>query len=84
MNLITDNITKILGTLQTLVAATLGAVALNQIPDLIAQDSTGMQILILLNVLLGPLTVGAGFSNSAKIKVAEAMQTALKAQPPKE
>jgi hypothetical protein len=82
MNWITDNITKLLGTLQTLVAATLGAVALNQIPDLIAQGSPGMQILILANILLGAALTGVGFSNSAKIRVAEAMQTAIKSTPP--
>lgn len=84
MNFIVDNITKILGTLQTLVAAMLGAAATDQIPDLIASNSRGMQILILANILLGAATTGVGFNNSAKAKVAAAMETAIKAQPPKE
>jgi hypothetical protein len=82
MNWFTDHLTKILGTAQTLVAAVLGAVATNQIPDIIAQDSRGMQWLILANILLGAVTVGVGFNNSAKAKVAAAMQDAINAQPP--
>lgn len=84
MGFLANNITKILGTLQTLVAAMLGAVATNQIPDLIAKDSTGMQMLILANILLGAAITGVGFNNSTKEKVAAAMETAIKAQPPKE
>lgn len=84
MTFITDHLTKILGTSQTLVAAMLGAVATDQIPDLIAKDSPGMQILILANILLGAAITGVGFNNSTKEKVASAMESAIKAQPPKE
>lgn len=81
MEFIASNITKILGTLQTLVAAVLGAAATGQIPALIAPDSTGMQLLILANILLGAATTGVGFNNSTKEKVAAAMETAIKATP---
>lgn len=84
MTFIADHLTKILGTSQTLVAAMLGAVATDQIPDLIAKDSPGMQILILANILLGAAITGVGFNNSTKEKVASAMESAIKAQPPKE
>lgn len=84
MTFITEHLTKILGTSQTLVAAMLGAVATNQIPDLIAKDSPGMQLLILANILLGAAITGVGFNNSAKAKVATAMETAIRSTPPQE
>lgn len=84
MTFITDNLTKILGTLQTLVAAMLGAVATSQIPDLIAKDSPGMQLLILANILLGAAITGVGFNNSSKERIAKSMEVAIKSEPPKE
>lgn len=76
--------TTILGSAQTFVAATLGAAAAKQIPDLIAVDSRAFQLLVLANILLGGATIGAGFNRSSRVAVAKAMETAINATPPKQ
>lgn len=76
------HMTKILGTASTFVAATLGAAAAKQIPDLVAIDSPAFQVLTLLNILLGGATIGVGFNNSARVKVATAIDNALKTPAP--
>lgn len=78
------NMTKMLGTASTIVSLTLGAAAAKQIPDLVAIDSREFQVLVLLNILLGGATIGVGFNNSARAKVATVIDNALQATPPKQ
>ncbi len=76
-----NNWTKILGTASTMLS-TLVALAANGGLDGLMEEKS-IKWLSVIGILVGAATAGVGFSNSAKVKVAEAMQTAILANPPK-
>jgi fructose-specific phosphotransferase system IIC component len=79
-DLLSSNWTKILGTIST-VLSTLMALAANGSFDGLLEPSS-IKWMAIVSLLLGAAITGVGFNNSSREKVAEAMQTAIKANPP--
>lgn len=79
MNWIANNLTKILGTIATLNATVMTMIASGTFDGLM--DPQSIRWLGIIGMLLGAATTGVGFNNSAKIRLAEAMETAIKAKP---
>lgn len=77
MKFIADNITKILGSIQTALMAMIAAGAFEGL-----MDSSAIRWLGILGTLVGAATTAVGFNNSTKARVAEAMETAIMTQPP--
>lgn len=80
MNWLSDHIQKILGTLSAVTGAVVSYAAVGGLNEIMGARE--LQILGLLNVIFGAATFARDSSNSAKLKVAEAMQTAINATPP--
>jgi phage tail sheath gpL-like len=74
-----DNLTKVLGWLQTTNATILTLVAMGQFDGLMSKDA--VRWLGIIAIILGGSTVARGQSNTAKVRVAEAMKTAIEATP---
>jgi hypothetical protein len=86
MTWLTDNLTKILGTMTTFfgtLGALLGAGAFN---ELLTKSQIGWLGIVtaLFTAMLGGATTARGFNNSSKVKIAQAMETAINATPPKD
>lgn len=77
-----SNWTKILGTLTTMLSTVMALIASGSFEGLL--DPIVIKWLSIIGIVVGAATAGVGFNNSAKVKVAEAMQTAINATPPKE
>ncbi len=80
MQFIADNLQKILGTLAAIVAAVISYAATGGLNEIITARE--IQILGLINVVLATASAGAGFNTTARVRIAEAMETAIKAPPP--
>lgn len=81
-DLVSNNITKILGTLSTTLTTLMTLIASGAFEGLL--DPVVIKWLGIAGMLIGSATVGVGFNNSAKVRIAEAMETAINATPPKE
>ena len=79
MNWFTDNLTKILGTLTTMLSTLVTLSASGALDGLMS--ATSIRWLGVIGMLVGSATVGRGFNNTGKEKIASAMQTAIKAMP---
>lgn len=82
MNMISDNIQKILGALAAISGAVVSFAAAGGLNQIVGARE--LQILGLINVVLGAATVGSGYATTAKVKIAEAIQTAIQATPPRQ
>lgn len=78
--------TKILGAITSFLGTLASLVATGAFDKLLSETSIGwMNITVALaTATVGGMTVARGFNTSAQIKIANAMETAIKAQPPKE
>lgn len=79
MSFITDNLVKILGSVTTSLSTLLAA---NAFEGLLSPP--GIRVVNIINVLVGAALVAVGFNNTTRERVATAMETAIKSQPPKE
>jgi uncharacterized membrane protein len=79
MNMICENIQKILGMLSAIVGAVVSFAAAGGLNQIVGARE--LQILGLMSVVLGAATAASGITNTAKVKIAEAMQTAIHASP---
>lgn len=77
--LVSNNWTKILGTLSTMLTTLMTLIASGAFEGLL--DPSVIKWLGIAGMLIGSATVGVGFNNSAKARVAEAMETAINATP---
>lgn len=77
--LVSENWTKILGTLSTMLTTLMTLIAAGAFDGLL--DPSAIKWLGIFGMLVGSATVGVGFNNSTKVRVAEAMQTAINATP---
>lgn len=82
MSFLSDNLTKILGVLVTLQGAVMTMITGGAFEGLLSPSS--IRWLSIAVTLFGAAITGVGFNNSTKEKVAAAMETAIKAQPPQE
>lgn len=80
MNIVTDHIQKILGVLAAISGAVVSFAAAGGLNEIVAARE--LQILGLINVILGAATAGSGFANTAKLKAAQAIETAIRSSPP--
>lgn len=78
--LVSNNWTKILGTLSTMLTTLMTLIASGAFEGLL--EPSVIKWLGIAGMLIGSATVGVGFNNSAKARVAEAMETAIKAEIP--
>lgn len=74
-----ENWTKILGTLSTMLTTLMTLIASGAFEGLL--EPSAIKWLGIAGMLIGSATVGVGFNNSTKERVASAMETAIKAQP---
>ncbi len=79
MSFITDNITKILGAIQTTLMAMIASGTFDGL-----MEPKSVRWLGVVGMLVGAATTAVGFNNSTKVRVAEAMETAINAQPQRE
>lgn len=77
---VSNNWTKILGTASTMLTTLMTLIASGAFDGLL--DPSVIKWLGIAGMLIGSATVGVGFNNSAKARVAEAMETAIKSSPP--
>lgn len=77
--LISNNLTKISGTVSTLLATLMTLIASGAFEGLL--DPSVIKWLGIAGMLVGSITTGVGFNNSSKEKVASAMETAINARP---
>lgn len=82
MNLFTNNLTKIAGAVTTVQGVLLTMIAGGTFDGLMSVAA--IRWLGIFVTLTGALITGLGFNNSTKEKVAQAMETAIKAELPKE
>lgn len=75
-----DNWTKILGTLSTMLSTIIALAANGSFSGLL--DEAAIKWLSIIGIVLGSAITGVGFSNTTKERVAAAMETAIKTQPP--
>jgi hypothetical protein len=80
MNWLNDNWTKILGTISTMLSTIMALIANGSFEGLL--DPMSIRWLSIVGIVVGAAITGVGFSNSSKERVAAAMETALRAQPP--
>lgn len=76
-----DNWTKILGTISTMLSTIMALIANGSFEGLL--DPISIKWLSIIGIVVGAAITAVGFNNSAKVKVAEAMETAILASPPK-
>lgn len=78
--------TKILGAITSFLGTLASLIATGAFDKLLAETSIGWLniVVALATAAVGGFTVARGFNNSTQIKVATAIETAIKAQPPKE
>jgi len=81
-DLVSNNWTKILGTVSTMLTTLMTLIASGAFEGLLEPNL--IKWLGIAGMLVGSATVGVGFNNSARIKIATAMETAIKATPPQE
>ena len=83
MSFLSDNLTKILGGVTTLLGTLSTLVTTGAFEGLLSPPGIRwMSILIALaTALTGGATAARGFNNSTQVRVAEAMQTAINATP---
>lgn len=79
MSFLSDNATKLAGAVTTLQGVILTMIASGTFEGLM--DPKDVRWLGIGVTLVGALITGLGFSNTAKVKVAEAMATAIQATP---
>lgn len=79
MDIILSNLQKILGVASAMVGAAVSFAAAGGASELF--NDAAIQLLGLTNVVLGAATAASGFNTSAQVKIAEAMQSAIKATP---
>lgn len=80
--MIADHVQKVLGALSAMVGAVISFAAAGGLNQIVGARE--LQILGLLSVVLGAATTASGVTNTAKVKVAEAMQDAINSTPPKQ
>jgi hypothetical protein len=80
--LVSNNWTKILGTVTTMLTTLMTLIASGAFEGLL--DPSIIRWLGIAGMLVGSATVGVGFSNSTAEKVAKSMETAIKSEIPKE
>lgn len=78
--------TKILGAITSFLGTLASLIATGAFDKLLTETSIGwLNITVALaTATVGGVTVARGFNTSAQVKIAEAMQTAIKAQPSQE
>lgn len=74
-----DNLTKILGIASTVVTTLMTMIASGTFDGLL--DPKAIRWLGIAGMLIGSAVTARGFNNSAKVKVAQAMETAINATP---
>lgn len=79
---LSNNVTKISGMFSTALATLMTLIASGAFEGLL--DPSVIKWFGIAGMLIGSVTVGAGFNNSSKQKVAEVIDTALKSTPPKD
>lgn len=77
-----DNWVKTLSSIGALNSALITATASGMFDGLLPEQS--VKWLALGGFFMNAWLIGVGFNNSTKVKVASAMETAIKSQPPKE
>jgi hypothetical protein len=77
--LVSNNWTKILGTVTTMLTTLMTLIASGAFEGLL--EPSVIKWLGIAGMLIGSATVGVGFNNSTKARVAEAMETAINATP---
>lgn len=84
MKFLEDHGTKILGGITSLLGALASLIAMDAFDKLLSETAIGWLniIVALATATVGGLTLGRGFNNSAQVKIATAMETAIKSQPP--
>lgn len=82
MTFISNHITKVLGAVSTVLSTLMGLIASGQMEGLMSPES--IRWLAIIGTLVGAAITGVGFNNSTKERVAQAMELAIKAQPPQE
>lgn len=82
MNWVKDNITKILGSIMTLISTLMTMIASGTFDGLL--EPSAIRWLGIFGMLISAAITGVGFNNSAKIRVAQAMETAIKSTPPEQ
>lgn len=80
MKFIVDNLTKILGTFSTVITTMMTMIASGVFEGLL--DPKDIRWLGIFGMLVGAAITGVGFNNTSKERIARAMETAIKAQPP--
>lgn len=86
MNYMTEHGTKIYGGLTSFFGTVGGLVTTGAFNELLTKPQIGWLGIVctVSTAVLGALTMARGFNNSTAEKVAEAMHTAIKTQPPQE
>jgi hypothetical protein len=81
-----NNGTKILGALTAVLGTLASLIAAGAFEKLLTETQIGwMNIFVsLATAAVGGATMARGFNNSAQAKIASAMETAIRSQPPKE
>ncbi len=79
MNFLANNLTKILGAIQTTLMAMIAAGSFDGLLSVPAIRWMGI-----VGMLVGAATTAVGFNNTTKERVAEAMEVAIKSTPPKD
>lgn len=79
MKWLEENLTKILGVISTVITTLMTMIASGTFDGLL--DPKDIRWLGIIGMLVSAATVGRGFNNMAKVRVAEAMKTAINATP---
>ena len=80
MNWLNDNWTKILGTLTAMLSTVIALAANGSFDGLLSPEA--IKWLSIIGIVLGSATTGIGFRNTTRERVAAAMETAIKSNPP--
>jgi hypothetical protein len=83
---LSENFTKALGGLTALFGTLGSMVNTGAFDKLLTETQIGWLAIVtsLATAMLGGATVARGFNNSAKVKIAQAMETAINSTPPKD
>ncbi len=81
MNWIIDNLTKILGVIATINATLMTMIASGTFDGLM--DPKSIRWLGIIGMLVGAATTARGFNNTSQERIAQAMQSAILATPPR-
>ncbi len=83
MSFFTEHGTKIYGALTTLFGTVGGLVTTGAFNELLSKPAIGWLGIVctVATAVIGAMTLSRGFTNSAQVKVAEAMQAAINATP---